>query len=198
MTGSAGGTFWPYRDAQYSLGKDNGLKSFPTKAYYAALQGGAAGVAYGALQMAYYPDKLAFGHKGTVTSGPSRGFQYVMSTTIRPAVTFSAVALTYAAAESFLEEVKGSHHKDPWNSAFAGAAAGMVLGGFLTRRFDVASMTALGTGLVMGMVDFNGPSAVCDPVTEKARHFPAKVATKFEETEELKQLKEKYPEFKYN
>jgi hypothetical protein len=162
------------------------------------LQGGTAGVAYGALMMAYYPDKLAFAPKGTVSAGPARSFQYVMATTIKPAVTFSAVTLTYAAAESRFEELKGSHHKDPWNSAFAGAAAGMVLGGFLARRFDVATLTALGTGLLMGMVDFNGPSILCDPETEKARHFPSKVATKFDESENLKALKEKYPEFKYN
>ena len=37
MTVSAPGTFWAYRDEQYNLGKDNGLKSFPVKAYYAAV-----------------------------------------------------------------------------------------------------------------------------------------------------------------
>jgi hypothetical protein len=37
MTGSAPGTFWAYRDEQYNLGKDNGLKSFPVKACYAAV-----------------------------------------------------------------------------------------------------------------------------------------------------------------
>ena len=74
----------------------------------------------------------------------------------------------------------------------------MVLGGFLTRRFDVASMTALGTGLLMGMVDFNGPSAICDPVTQDAKHFPSKISMKFQESEELKDLKDKYPQFKNN
>ncbi|KAG7371070.1 Tim17/Tim22/Tim23/Pmp24 family protein [Nitzschia inconspicua] len=198
MTGAAAGTFWPYRNDQYSLGKDNGLKSFGSKAYYAALQGGIAGVTYGALQMAYYPDKMAFSQKGTVTAGPARGLSYISKTTIRPAVVFSAVTVTFAAVESVAEEIRGSHYKDPWNSAFAGAAAGLVLGGFLTRRIDVASMTALGTGLLMGMVDFNGPSPICDPMTEQAKHFPPKISPKFEESEELKGLKAKYPDFKNN
>lgn len=160
--------------------------------------GGAAGVAFGALQMAYYPDKMVFAPKGTVSSGPSRGMQYIMSTTIRPMVVFGSTTVTYAFAESLFEEMRGSHHKDPWNSAFGGAAAGMVLGGFLTRRFDVASMTALGTGLLMGMVDFNGPSAICDPVTQQAKHFPSKISMQFQESEELKDLKDKYPQFKNN
>jgi hypothetical protein len=162
------------------------------------LQGGTAGIAYGALQMAYYPDKMAFAHKGTVTTGPPRGMAYIANTTIRPAVVFSAVTMTYATVECVAEEIRGSHHKDPWNSAFAGAAAGMVLGGFLARRFDVASMTALGTSLLMGMVDFNGPSVICDPITEQSKHFPLNVSTKFDESKELKELKSKYPAFKNN
>jgi Tim17/Tim22/Tim23/Pmp24 family len=162
------------------------------------LQGGTAGVAYGTLHMAYYPDKMAFSQKGTVMAGPARGLAYITKTTIRPAVAFSAVTVTYATVECLAEELRGSHHKDPWNSFLAGAAAGMVLGGFLARRFDVASLTALGTGLLMGMVDFNGPSVTCDPTTEQAKHFPCSVSTKFEESEELKGLKSKYPAFKNN
>ena len=100
--------------------------------------------------------------------------------------------------ESFLEEVKGSHHKDPWNSTFAGAAAGMVLGGFFTRRFDVASMTALGVGIVMGMVEVNGPNVVCDPDAQGAKKFPSSFSSSFQESEDLSDLKEKYPAYSKN
>jgi hypothetical protein len=162
------------------------------------LLGGTAGIAYGALQMAYYPDKMAFSNKGTVTTGPARGLSYIAKTTIRPAVAFSAVTVTYATVECLVEEIRGSHHKDPWNSAFAGAAAGMVLGGFLARRFDIGAMTALGTGLLMGLVDFNGPSVICDPITEQAKHFPFNPSAKFEESKELAGLKSMYPAFKNN
>lgn len=115
---------------------------------------------------------------------------------LRPAVAFSAVGLTYAGVESFLEEVKGTHQKDPWNSAFAGAAAGLVMGGFFTRRFDIASMTAVSVGLLMGMVEVNGPNVICDPVSQAAKKFPASIPAKFEETEDLSDLKEKYPAYK--
>ena len=103
-----------------------------------------------------------------------------MQTMMRPAVALSAVGLTYAGVESFLEEMKGSHHKDPWNATFAGAAAGLVMGGFFTRRFDIASMTALGVGLVMGMVEVNGSNMICDPVAQAKKKFPAYVPSKFE------------------
>lgn len=175
---------------------DDAAPSFPLN--LTQLQGVTAGLAYGAFHWAYYPDRFVFAQKGTVVAGPARGPSYIMRTVVRPCVAFSTVTLTYASVESLLEELKGSHHKDPWNSAFAGAAAGLVLGGFLARRFDVATCTALGTGLIMGAVDFNGPNMICDPVTQKARQFPAKINTTFEESEELKGLKDKYPAYKYN
>lgn len=117
---------------------------------------------------------------------------------LRPIVAFSAVGLTFAGVESLLEEIKGSHHKDPWNATYAGAAAGMVLGGFFTRRFDIASMTALGVGIVMGMVEVNGPNVICDPVTQAAKKFPASFSAKFKETQDLSDLKDKYPAYKNN
>jgi len=74
----------------------------------------------------------------------------------------------------------------------------MVLGGFLTRRFDIATTSAIGTGIMMGLIDFNGPNIFCDPDTQQARYFPTKVPTVFKESEELENLKEKYPAFKQN
>jgi hypothetical protein len=117
---------------------------------------------------------------------------------LKPAVAFSAVGLTFASVESLLEEIKGSHHKDPWNATFAGAASGMVMGGFFTRRFDLAFVTALGVGMVMGMVEMNGPNVVCDPVGQHAKKFPASFVAKFKESETLSDLKDKYPAYKNN
>ncbi len=148
--------------------------------------------------MAYYPDKFIFAQKNTISSGPARGLNYLNHVVFRPAMIFSAVTVTFAASESLLSEVRGSTTKDPWNSTLAGAAAGMVLGGFLTRRFDIATTTAIGTGLMMGLVDFNGSSMICDPEGKEARCFPTKVPTTFEESEELQGLKEKYPAYKQN
>lgn len=122
--------------------------------------------------------------------------QFLQHTVLRPAVAFTAVGLTFAGVESFLEELKGSHHKDPWNAAYAGAAAGLVLGGFFTRRMDYASMTGLATGLLMGVLELNGSNMVCDPVTEAAKKFPTTLPTKFEESTNLAELKDKYPGYK--
>lgn len=166
--------------------------------WFTQTSGVTAGVAYGTLYWAYYPDKFAFGHKNTVVNGPSRGMLWLQHTMLRPAVAFSVVGLTFAGVESFLEEIRGSHQKDPWNAAGAGVAAGIVLGGFVTRRFDVASMTGLGMGLLMGMVEMNGSNLICDPETEAAKKFPVTMPSKFQETSVLSELKEKYPAYKQN
>lgn len=155
-----------------------------------------AGLTYGTLYWAYYPDKFAFAHKNTVTIGPSRGRLWIQHTVIRPVVLFSSVCLTFAGVESFLEEMRGSHQKDPWNAAGAGMAAGALLGAFATRRFDIAFTTGLGMSLLMGAVEFNGSTILCDPVTEKAKKFPTTLPAKFEESTDLKELKETYPAYK--
>lgn len=162
------------------------------------LTGVSAGVAYGAFQWAWYPDKFTFGHKGSILPGPARGIDYLNMTVLRPAVYFSLIGITFAGVESFLEEVRGNKSpvKDPWNTAGAGFAAGMVMGGFYTRRLDIASMTGLGIGLLMGAMELNGPNIIVDPKTQKERNFPEKVPVQFEESPELAALKEKYPAYK--
>ena len=161
-------------------------------------QGVSAGAFYGLMSWAYYPDRYAFAHKNTVLPAPTRGMAWLNQTTFRPAVTFSLVNLTFASVESFMEEIKGSHQKDPWNATVAGAAAGIVLGGMTTRRFDIATATGFGLGLLMGLVELNGSNIICDPEHEYARHFPPSMPAKFEESELLSELKEKYPAYKYN
>ena len=101
--------------------------------------------------------------------GPARGIDYLKMNVMRPAVYFSLIGITFAAVEGFMEEVRGNKSlvKDPWNTAVAGFASGMVMGGFYTRRLDVASMTGLGIGLLMGAIEFNGPSLIADAKTQK-------------------------------
>ncbi len=160
------------------------------------LQGVTAGIFYGTVYWAYYPDKFAFSHKKTVTGGPSRGRLWLQHTLLRPMVVFSSVSLTFAGVESLLEELRGSHHKDPWNAAGAGMAAGALLGAFATRRFDIAFTTGLGMSMLMGAIEFNGSSILCDPVTEASKKFPTSLPGKFEESKNLKELKEVYPAYK--
>lgn len=161
-------------------------------------QGVGAGIAYGVFQWAYYPDKFAFAHKNTITVGPSRGFAYLNSTMFRPAVYFSAIGITYSTVEHLMTDIFSGGHRQPRDSAAAGFAAGIVMGGFLSRRFGTSIMTALGTSIVMGCLEMNGPTVMNDPVTENARNRPATVQTKYQESEDLAALKEKYPAYKYN
>lgn len=117
---------------------------------------------------------------------------------LRPAVYFSLIGITFAAVESVLEDVRNNHSgfKSPWNSAAAGFCSGVVMGGFYTRRFDIASMTGVGIGMLMGAMEFNGPTMIVDPETQQKKLFPDTVPTVYTESEDLSALKEKYPAYK--
>uniref|UniRef100_A0A7R9WW37 NADH dehydrogenase [ubiquinone] 1 alpha subcomplex subunit 11 n=1 Tax=Craspedostauros australis TaxID=1486917 RepID=A0A7R9WW37_9STRA len=190
-------SFQEYRRELYETGQDYGLTPISKKLYFATMQGAGAGIAYGICHWAFYPDKFVFSHKNTVLPGPSRGMQYLNATMLRPSIYFTAVSVTFAAVESLLEELRGSH-KDPVNTASAGFAAGLVMGGFFTRRFDIAGVTGLGMSLIMGCVELNGPNLITDPEKQQKKLFPESVPVKFEESEELFALKEKYPAYKDN
>ena len=62
----------------------------------------------------------------------------------------------------------------------------------------IATTTAIGTSLMMGLIDYNGSNLISDPAGKEARSFPSKVSTVFEESEELQGLKDKYPAYKNN
>eukprot|EP00538_Stauroneis_constricta_P009603 CAMPEP_0119550766 /NCGR_PEP_ID=MMETSP1352-20130426/4218_1 /TAXON_ID=265584 /ORGANISM="Stauroneis constricta, Strain CCMP1120" /LENGTH=193 /DNA_ID=CAMNT_0007596717 /DNA_START=46 /DNA_END=627 /DNA_ORIENTATION=+ len=190
-------TFFERRRELYESGQDYGLTPIGTKLYYAAAQGIGTGISYGVMYWAFYPDKMMFSHKNTITTGPSRGLNYLKATMLRPTVYFTAISVTFSAVESLLEELRGSH-KDPWNTAGAGFAAGMVMGGFFTRRFDIASMAGVGSAILMGAIELNGPTVITDPESQHEKMFPVKVPIKYEESEELSGLKDKYPAYKDN
>jgi hypothetical protein len=165
---------------------------------HSQLQGVSAGVLYGTFQWAYYPDKFTFSHKNTVLPGPTRGLQFLNMNMLRPAVYFSLIGITFATVESVLEDVRNNHSgfKSPWNSAAAGFCSGLVMGGFYTRRFDIASMTGVAIGMLAGAMEFNGPTFIVDPETRQKKLFPKTVPTVYTESEDLSALKEKYPAYK--
>lgn len=75
--------------------------------------------------------------------------------------------------------------------------AGFVIGGLTTRRFDIATSAALGTGLVMGLCDLVGPMANYAMAHNQNDQFDRSIRPKTHvESDELRALKEKYPKFK--
>ena len=119
----------------------------------------------------------------------------VVSKAARPAIWMSAVGATFAFSECVMEAMRNK--KDAYNASFGGMAAGLVLGS-ITRRFDVMTSTALGLGLVMGVFDMMGPEANWNRAHGKDDPKKVFMPVEFEESDELKGLKEKYPKFAAN
>lgn len=80
------------------------------------------------------------------------------------------------------------------NSAVAGAAAGMVMGS-MSKRIDIMATSALGLGMLMGMVEYNGQSAIGD-AEHANRKWNALLPAQSKASTTVTELKETYPEFK--
>jgi len=123
----------------------------------------------------------------------------LLTRVMTPVVAFTAVAATYTIAEGNSESIRAK--KDPWNAAFGGAAAGVIIG-ILTKRMDKVAPCALGCALVMAGVDAFGIGMMyLQEFTDEHAERKEKDAGKTDsgrhtESDELAALKEKYPNFK--
>ena len=158
------------------------------------LQGAVGGFVIGSSMLAWYPDPYRFDVKNTVTNY-ALDARYIMRGLRGPVMWASVVCGTFSLVECTVEQLRDEAKESTWvNSSIAGAAAGMVMGS-MTRRLDIVATSALGLGLMMGMVEYNGQTYVSDEEHATTK-WDTRLPAKSEESETLKALKEKYPEFK--
>jgi hypothetical protein len=160
----------------------------------AQIAGGGVGLFFGAALMSWYPDPYRFDYKGTVVP-KSLGVRYMVAGLRSPTVWASLICGTFSGVECIMEQMRDESKSSTWvNSATAGAVAGAVIGS-LSKRLDIMSSTALGLGMLMGMVEFNGSQTVSD-LDHAKTIWEHTLPAKHVESNELEGLKEKYPEFK--
>jgi len=156
-----------------------------------------SGLFYGAMNAARYPD-YARDVRGNLIEDVA--MLTLFGRVMYPAVAFTAAMATYTIVEGNVESVR--QKKDPWNAAFGGGAAGLLIG-VLTKRMDkvipsilgcsIAMATADAFGLGMTFVQRYGDDYVGRSNTDTVEeNDPARQR----ESEELTTLKEKYPKFK--
>ena len=93
-----------------------------------------------------------------------------------------------------MEQIRDPHHESTYvNSAVAGAVTGAVMAS-MTKRFDMMSTSALGFGILMGMIEYNGQTF--QQTTAIKPEWISQIAPGEMESNIVKGLKEKYPEFK--
>jgi hypothetical protein len=147
----------------------------------------------GFAQLAWYPDPYYFSHKGTVIER-AMDFKYNWNHLKRPVGLAVVTCGIYSTVECIVESLRDEQKESTYvNAGVAGFAAGMFMGS-LTKRVDIMATTGLGTGLLMAMAEFNGPRMQFETIRSDAKAtIGSPVHT---ESDVIKGLKEKYPEYK--
>lgn len=158
------------------------------------MEGGTAGILIGAARLAWYPDPYRVNARGTWVS-KNLGTSYILRNMRAPVLWSAMVCGVFSAVECVMENLRDEAKESTYvNATVAGAAAGMVMGS-LTRRIDIMATSALGVGLLSGMIEFNGQRYAADQEHAHTKwHEVLPPETK--ETTTVLELKEKYPEFK--
>jgi hypothetical protein len=161
--------------------------------HHVQAEGAAMGIVIGYGLLTWYPDPYRYTAKG-VEVPKALDWRYVLRNLKAP-VGYGAVTCgVYSGVECLFE---GLRNQDPYtnptstyvNSAWGGAAAGIVLGS-MSRRIDVMSVSALGVGLLMGMLEFNAHYKVSKQVSPETTIVQATTPVS------VNTLKQKYPEYK--
>jgi predicted lipid-binding transport protein (Tim44 family) len=152
--------------------------------------GGTAGTFFGACALAWYPDYIVTYRGRDVVEFTS--VRTVATSLLRPAVWFAVVGATFSAADCMAQSARNKD--DSWNAAIGGMAAGFVMGSIF-KRFDYMTSSALGMGLLMGVLDWTGPNTSSKPEEAFEKMYGVMPET-HQESNELAALKEKYPKYK--
>lgn len=139
--------------------------------------------------MSWYPDPYEVDTKGRFQPR-ALGLSYVMKGLRGPVAWSAAVCCTFAGVDCLMEGLRDKHMESTWvNSTIAGAASGAVMG-MITRRVDVMTTSALGVGILMGLLEFN------NSMTEHAQLPRDPLPPGENKNSVLDGLKKKYPEYK--
>lgn len=150
------------------------------------------GMFCGIAMLGWSPDMLTMTKKGPILTLPTTA--YLMRTTFIPALYMGTVGSTYLGIKALSYTIR--EKKDQWNAIYAGFATGLVMGSVM-KRVDRAFMTGLGVSFVAGVGDYYKRNAGSlfswDKEDALQRHWGVR-PYQYRESEELKALKEKYPQ----
>jgi hypothetical protein len=136
----------------------------------------------------WYPDPYEIDSRGRVHAFRFT-LRYILRHMQKP-VAYGALACgVYSGVECLMEQTRDEYKERTFvNATVAGAAAGMVLGA-TTRRFDIMASSALGMGVLMGVLELD---AHCMAAHAKGHPVGAEPETKTS----VNSLKAMYPEYK--
>ena len=145
--------------------------------------------------LSWYPDPVRVSHKGVVVQ-VAQDIPYVLRGLKMPFGWATLTLGTFTGVECLVESMRDPNKESTYVNAMAGGAACGAVMGSMFKRFDIMATTALAMSVLMGMADFNGQRYVVDPSAHEKTEL-MRISLTEEESETLKALKEKYPEFKH-
>jgi hypothetical protein len=153
-----------------------------------------SGIFIGYTNIMWYPDPFRYEHKGVII--PCKNdLVYILRGMKAPVMWGALVCATFSLTECVVESMRDEEKKSTWvNAGVAGAVTGALMGS-MSRRFDIMTTSALGVGLIMGMVEFNGQTFQTKDYHIQQNWIPSIPAGE-KESDVVKGLKSKYPEFK--
>jgi hypothetical protein len=159
------------------------------------LEGVAGGVFFGMVRLAWYPDPYVYDYKNTRIP-ITMDMRYVLRGLRNPVVVMGVASGAFGLTECLVEQMRDPAKESTWvNAMYGGAAAGLVMGA-TTKRFDIMTTFALGTGILMGMVEFCGLDG-----SPKKKNTTGEVWFNVKPPQEvesvaLQDLKKQYPEWR--
>jgi hypothetical protein len=144
--------------------------------------------------MMWYPDPYRFDHKGTVVPFKT-DLMYVIRGCKAPVMWGALVCATFSLTECVVESMRDEEKKSTWvNAGVAGAVTGALMGS-MSKRIDMMALSALGVGMLMSMVEYNGQTFQSNAYHIQQNWIPS-IPPGEKESDEVKELKAKYPDFK--
>jgi hypothetical protein len=142
----------------------------------------------------WYPDPYRFDHKGVVVPFKT-DLMYVIRGCKAPVMWGALVCATFSLTECIVESMRDEEKKSTWvNAGVAGAVTGALMGS-MSKRIDIMSVSALGFGIFMSMVEYNGQTFQLKDYHIQQNWIPS-IPPGEKESDEVKALKAKYPDFK--
>lgn len=154
------------------------------------------GLFVGTALLAWYPDPYRFGAKNTVQD-KVQNLRYIVRNLRGPTMWGAVACGTFSLAECVMESMRDEANESTWvNSAFGGAAAGVVLG-TMSRRVDIMAAAGLGGALMMGIFEFNAQhSAGTKTRIEQLQDLADGKNAKKDGPGSVAGLKAQYPEYR--
>jgi hypothetical protein len=105
------------------------------------------------------------------------------------------VCATFSLTECIIESMRDEEKKSTWvNAGVAGAVTGALMGS-MSKRIDMMAISALGFEIFMCMVEYNGQTFQLKDYHFQQNWTPS-IPPGEKESDEVKALKAKYPDFK--